>query len=146
MKSVVLLLLLSVALAAGLDQSKPDFSGKWTKILSSPGQAAETFTISQTATTLGVDDAGNRFVHKLDGSESKNVTKEGDVLISTTTWNGDSLVTRTPIRDARAPFVLTVVMRLDGPTLVIQATSTSESTGAITSQETKKYSKTPPKG
>jgi hypothetical protein len=145
MMSVVVPLLLSVALAAGLDQSKPDFSGTWTKMLSPAGQAAETFTISQTATTLRVDDAGNRFVHRLDGSESKNVTKEGDVLISTTTWDGDSLVTRTPIRDARAPFVLTVVMRLEGATLVIHATSTSESTGAITNQETKKYSKTSPK-
>src|SRR4051812_43445674 len=125
-------LLLTVMLGAGWDQTKPDFSGRWTLVSASPGAAVETLTISQTAATLTVDDAGTRWVHKLDGSPSKNVTKQGEDRISTTTWSGDSLVTRTPIRDIPAPFVLATVMRLEGTTLVIEATSTSDATGAIT--------------
>jgi len=52
MTLVVAPLLLSLTLAAGLEQTKPDFSGKWTKIPTSPGEAVETMTISQTADTL----------------------------------------------------------------------------------------------
>src|SRR5215510_8014183 len=141
MTSFVAPLVLSLTLAAGLEQTKPDFSGKWTKIPTSPGEAVETMTISQTAATLTVDDGVMRWVQKLDGSESRNATKQGDVRISTTTWDGDSLVTRTPIRDTPAPFVLTTVTRLEGVTLVIQATSTSEATGAVINQATRRYSK-----
>ena len=39
-------------------------------------------------------------------------------------------MTRTPVRDASPPYVLTTVMRLEGATLVIEATQTSEATGA----------------
>jgi len=99
-------LLLSLTLAAGLEQTKPDFSGKWTKIPTSPGEAVETMTISQTADTLTVETQSPsgviRWVQKLDGSESKNVIKQAKppmeyVQVSTTTWDGDSLVTRTPL-------------------------------------------------
>ena len=55
MMLVVAPLLLSLTLAAGLEQTKPDFSGKWTKIPTSPGEAVETMTISQTADTLTVE-------------------------------------------------------------------------------------------
>ena len=54
MTLVVAPLLLSLTLAAGLEQAKPDFSGTWTKIPSAPGEAVETMTISQTADTLTV--------------------------------------------------------------------------------------------
>jgi predicted secreted protein len=141
MRFVVAPLLLSLTLAAGMEQAKPDFSGTWTKIRTSPGEAVETMTITQTAATLTVDDGVSRWVEKLDGSESKNITKQGEVRISTTTWAGDALVRRTPIRDTPAPFVLTTVTRLEGATLVIQATSTSEATGAVLNQATRRYSK-----
>ena len=80
-----------------------------------------------------------RLVTKLDGSESNNVIKQPNapteyVQVSTTTWDGDSLVTRTPVRDGPVPFVLTKVMRLEGATLVIQATQTIEATGAVLNQ------------
>src|SRR5262245_13233178 len=143
MTLVVAPLLLSVTLAGGLQQAKPDFSGTWTTLPTSAGEAVKTMTISQTAATLTVEDSVVRWVHKLDGSESKNVTKDGAVLISTTTWDGDSLVTRTPIRDARASFVLKIVMRLEQATLVLQATSTSDATGAVTEQATYRFSKKP---
>jgi len=87
-----------------------------------------------------------RWVQKLDGSESKNVIKQAKppmeyVQVSTTTWDGDSLVTRTPVRDASAPYVLTTVTRLEGATLVIQVTQTSEATGAVRNPHTVRYSK-----
>ena len=63
------------------------------------------------------------------------------VQVSTTTWDGDSLVTRTPVRDASAPYVLTTVTRLEGATLVIQVTQTSEATGAVRNPFTVRYSK-----
>ena len=147
---VIAPLVLSLTLAAGLGQTKPDFSGKWTKIPTSPGEAIETMTISQTADTLTVEDSQSpsgviRWVHKLDGSESKNVIKPPNapeyVQASTTTWDGDSLVTHTPVRDAAAPFVLTTVMRLEGTTLVIHATQTSDATGALLNPYTVRYSK-----
>ena len=149
MTVVVAPLLLGLTLAAGLDQAKPDFSGKWTKISTSPREALEMVTISQTADTLTVEEHARmdppnrvaRWIHKLDGSESKNVTPEGTARVSTTTWDGDSLVTRTPIRETAS--VLTTVVRLEGTTLVIQATSAIEATGAVQNQVTKKYSKTP---
>jgi hypothetical protein len=146
MTLIVAPLLLSLTLAAGLEQTKPDFSGKWTKIPSAPGEAVETMTISQTGDTLTVEEQSRsgaiRWVHKLDGSESKNVIKQANppmesVQVSTTTWDGDSLVTRTPA----SPFVLTNVMRLEGATLVIQVTKTSEATGEVLSRQTIRYSK-----
>jgi hypothetical protein len=150
MMRVVAPLLLSLTLAAGLEQTKPDFSGKWTKIPTSPGEAVQTMAISQTADTLTVEETQSpsgviRWVQKLDGSESENVIKPANapeyVQVSTTTWNGDSLVTRTPVRDAAAPFVLTTVMRLEGATLVIHVTQTSEATGAVLNPYTVRYSK-----
>jgi hypothetical protein len=143
---VIAPLLLSLTLAAGLEQTKPDFSGKWTKIPTAPGEAVETMTISQTADTLTVEEQSRsgviRWVQRLDGSQSKNVIKQANppmesVQVSTTTWDGDSLATRTPA----PPFVLTTVMRLEGATLVIQVTKTSEATGEVQSRQTLRYSK-----
>jgi hypothetical protein len=151
MTLVVAPLLLSLTLAAGLEQTKPDFSGKWTKIPTSPGEAVATMIISQTADTLTVEtqsaDGVVRSVQKLDGSESRNVIKQAKppietVRVSTTTWDGDSLVTRIPIPEYHpAPIVFTTVTRLEGATLVIQVTQTSEATGAVQNQHTFRYSK-----
>ena len=149
MMLVVAPLLLSLTLAAGLEQTKPDFSGKWKKIPTSPGEAVETTTISQTPDTLVVETQSPsgviRWVQKLDGSESRNVIKPANapeyVQVSTTVWDGESLVTRTPVRDAAAPYVLTTVMRLEGATLVIQVRQTIEATGAIQNPYTIRYSK-----
>lgn len=146
---VVAPLLLSLAVMAGLEQTKPDFSGTWTKIPTSPGEAVDTMTISQTVDTLTVETRPPsgviRWVQKLDGSESKNVIKLANapeyVQVSTSTWDGDSLVTRTPVRDASGPYVLTTVTRLEGATLVIHVTQTSEATGAVRNPYTVRYSK-----
>jgi hypothetical protein len=133
-----------------VEQTKPDFSGKGTKIPTSPGEPVQPMTISQTADTLTVETQSPsgviRWVQRLDGSESKNVIKRTKppmeyVQVSTTTWDGDSLVTRTPVRETSAPYVLTTVTRLEGTTLVVQVTQTSEATGAVRNPYTVRYSK-----
>lgn len=145
--SLVAPLILCLSLTAGLVQTRPDFSGKWTKIPAPAGEPIQILTITQTQDTLTVDDAGRRWVHKLDGSESKNVTSEGNpprgsVRVSTSRWEGDTLVTLFPIQSGpQGSYLLRVAMSLDGKTLVVRITSTSQATGAVFLEETKRYSK-----
>jgi len=103
-----------------------------------------------TSYTITIEDQSARgvvrWVQKLDGSESRNVIRQAKppmeyVQVSTTTWDGDSLVTRTSERNGSAPFVLTTVARLEGATLVILATQTSEAAGAVQKQYTYRCSK-----
>ena len=139
-------LILCLSLTAGLAQTRPDFSGKWTRIPAAAGEPVEILTIAQTPDTLAVDDAGRRWVHKLDGSESKNVT-EGNApresaQVSTSSWEGDTLVTLFPMQSSpQAPYLLRVAMSLDGPTLVVRITSISQVTNAVFMSETKRYSR-----
>jgi len=145
--SLVAPLILCLSLTAGLAQTRPDFSGKWTRIPAAAGEAVHTFTITQTRDTLTVDDAGRRWVHKLDGSESKHVTTENyppreSVQLSTSSWEGDTLVTVFPIGSGpQGPYLLRVALSLDGRNLVVNATSTIQTTGAVFAKETKRYSK-----
>lgn len=154
MTLVVAPLLLSLTLAAGINQTKPDFSGTWTSIPASPGEPVQTMTISQAADTLTVEaqspDGVTRSVKRLDGSESRNIVKQAKppmatVRVSTTAWDGDSLVTRIPIPEYHpAPIVFTTVMRLEGATLVIEVTQRDEATGAIQNHHTFRYSRSKP--
>jgi hypothetical protein len=145
--SLVAPLILCLSLTAGFAQPRTDFSGKWTKIPAAAGEAVHTFTITQTRDTLTVDDAGRLWVHRLDGSESKHVTTEHyppreSVQLSTSSWEGDTLVTAFPIASSpQGPYLLRVALSLDGKTLVVDATSTSQTTGAVFAKETKRYSK-----
>jgi hypothetical protein len=86
-----------------------------------------------------------RWIHRLDGSENRNVVRQEkgkeSLQVSTSTWDGDTLVTRTPVPDGTPPFMLTTMMRLEGPTLIIEATSKSDATGAVLQQATLRYSK-----
>ena len=133
-------LILCLSLTSGVAQTRPDFSGKWTRIPAAAGQPVETLTITQTQDTLTVDDAGRRWVHKLDGSESKN--RPADPQVSISTWEGDTLVTVFPIESGpQGPYLLKVALSLDGKTLVVNATSTSKATSAVFAKETKRYSK-----
>jgi hypothetical protein len=102
----------------------------------------QTLTLTQTPDTLTVDDGGRRSVHKLDGSESRNMTSEGTPQVSTSTWEGGTLVTTTPFETGpQGSYVLRVAMSLEGKTLLVHATSTSKTTGAVFAEETKRYSK-----
>ena len=140
-------LILCLSLTAGVAQTRPDFSGKWTRIPAAAGEPVEILTVSQTQDTLTVDEGGGRWVQKLDGTESKNVTMEGNppresVRVSTSKWEGDTLVTLSPIQSSpEGPDLLRVVMSLDGKTLVVRITSTSQKTGAVMREETKRYSR-----
>jgi len=138
--SLVVPLILCLSLTAGLAQTRPDFSGKWTRIPAAAGQPAEILTITQTRDTLTIDDAGRRWVHKLDGSQSTDATPEPRV--STSSWEGDRLVTTFPVESGpQGPYLLRVALSLDGNTLVVNATSTSQKTGDVFARETKRYSK-----
>lgn len=139
-------LIVCLSLTAGLVQTRPDFTGKWTRIPAAAGEPIEILTLTQTQDTLTVEDMRGRWVQKLDGTESKHVTMEGkppreSVQVSTSKWEGDALVTLFPIQSSpEGPFLLRVAMSLDGKTLVVRATSTSQ-TGVVIREETKRYSK-----
>jgi len=145
--SLVAPVILCLSLTAGLAQTRPDFSGKWTKIQAAAGEPVETLTIAQTKDSLTVDDAGHRWVHKLDPTGGKVLTTDGSprglsLQVSTSSWEGDTLVTLFPIQDSPdGPYVLRVAVSLDGKTLVVHATSTSPTTNAVLREETKRYSK-----
>ena len=145
--SLVVPLILCLSVTAGFAQTRPDFSGKWTRIPAAAGDAVHIFTITQTRDTLTVDDAGRRWVHKLDGSENRHVATENyppreSVQRSTSSWEGDTFVTVFPIESGpQGPYLLRVALSLDGKTLVVNATSTGQTTGAVLARETKRYSK-----
>ncbi len=144
--SLVASLLLCLSLTPGLVQTRPDFSGKWTRIPAAAGDPVERLTITQTKDTLTVDDAGHRRVHKLGASDGKPATSvnpaEESFQISTSSWEGVTLVTLFPIRTGpEGPYVLRVAVSLEGKTLVVHATSTSDTTKAVFADETKRYSK-----
>jgi hypothetical protein len=145
--SLIAPLIACLSLTAALVQTRPDFTGKWTRIPAATGEPVEILTLTQTPDTLTVEDAGRRWVHKLDGTESRNVTSEGNppresVQVSTSKWEGDTLVTLLPIQSSpEGPYVLRIAMSLDGKTLVVRGTSTNKTTGAVLRDETKRYSK-----
>ena len=144
--NLVARLILCLSLTPGLVQTRPDFSGKWTRIPAVAGEPVQIMTITQTPDTLTVDD-GHRWVHKLDGSQSKNVMTEGNppresIRVSTSKWEGDSLVTLFPDQSSPGgPSLLRVAMALEGKTLVVRITSTSQATGAVLREETMRYTK-----
>jgi hypothetical protein len=86
-----LVVLLGAALAA---QQKPNFSGQWVPV----DREGRRQVVEHTATSLTIGDAsargGQRFVYKLDGSETRNVTPThaGDIVtVSKAWWSGDAL-------------------------------------------------------
>lgn len=138
-------LMIFLSLTVGFTQTRPDFSGTWARTPAVAGEPVEILTITQTRDTLTVDDAGHRWVHTLDGSESKRATTadnpEESVQLATSSWEGDTLVTVFPIQSGpEGPYLLRVAVSLDGKTLVVHATSTSQTTNAVFRQETKRYS------
>jgi hypothetical protein len=144
--SLVAPLILCLSLTPGLAQTRPDFSGTWTKIPAAAGETAAILTITQTKDTLTVDDAGRRSVYKLDPSGGKRVTTDGSaaglpVQGATSSWEGDTLVLVFPIQSSQdGPYILRVAMLLDGKTLVVHAIS-SRTTGVVFAKDTKRYSK-----
>jgi hypothetical protein len=108
---VFLAVLLAIALAMPTlaQAQKPDFSGKWIQDMekSDParggggggGGAAnpQTITITMTATEFTSErttaQGVQKTVYKLDGSESSNAGRGGDVK-SKTVWDGNKLVTK----------------------------------------------------
>ena len=106
---VFLALLLAVALAVPsiAQAQKPDFSGKWIQDMekSDPAPAGrgggaanpQTITITMTAAEFTMErttgQGVQKTVYKLDGSESSNAGRGGDIK-SKTVWDGNKLVTK----------------------------------------------------
>jgi hypothetical protein len=103
-------------------QSRPDFSGMWTrdsaKSDSAPqGGGSNSHTIKQTATEIAVTIAGRggpeTSIYKLDGSESTNQAQspEGSLTVKgTARWEGASLVIETR-REIRGITIMTKEVR-----------------------------------
>ena len=108
-KFVFLAVILAVALAVPTlaQAQKPDFSGKWIQDMekSDPAPAGrgggaanpQTITITMTAAEFTMErttgQGVQKTVYKLDGSESSNAGRGGDVK-SKTVWDGNKLVTK----------------------------------------------------
>ena len=109
-KFVFFAILLTVALAVPSfvqAQAKPDFSGTWIQDMekSDPAPAGrgggaanpQTITITMTATEFTSErttgQGVQKTVYKLDGSESSNAGRGGDIK-SKTVWDGNKLVTK----------------------------------------------------
>jgi hypothetical protein len=108
---------------------KADFSGTWTP---DPAPAADAgggrgmgggpMTVKQTATELSVESAGRggqqmTRVYKLDGSESKITTGQGEA-VSTAKWDGNKLVITTKFGENTN----TQTWSLDGGVLTVERT------------------------
>lgn len=81
---VVVPLILCLSLTSGLAQTRPDCSGKWTKIPPAAGESAETLAITQTPDTVTVHDATGQWVHKLDGPEGPSLLRVAMSLLGKT--------------------------------------------------------------
>jgi hypothetical protein len=136
-------------------QSKPNFTGKWTQSDPDPAAAAgggrgrggfggwgTTPVITQDATTLTVEyTAGaqnptpQKFVIKLDGSESKNTSTRGGQTteqISKAAWDGNKLVVTTVAEFQGNKFETKREIWLEGGNLIVQTTLPSFQGGAPT--------------
>jgi hypothetical protein len=146
--SIALVLCLPL-LAAAMAQSRPDFSGKWTSVRTTADEPLVTITIAQNAETLAMDSPSPwgmlRYVYKLDGSESKNVTVQGSpprevTNISSAAWDGASLVIRTAGKsNSQGPFTIQSTLSLDGDTLMLRTTQISETTRTVLQEIKTKY-------
>jgi hypothetical protein len=121
-------------------QSRPDFSGTWTRVADKSDPAPQgrggssSHTIKQTATEIAVTIAGRggpeTSIYRLDGPASTNQTQspEGPLTVTgTARWDGASLVIETT-REIRGMIITTREVRtLDttGKEMTIEATTQS---------------------
>ncbi len=109
-----------------------------------PKQLPDAFVMQKGSMTASVSCGPMHSAGNADSSPVEKCSQRKSAALirrSRRSGNGDSLVTRTPVRDGSAPYVLTTVTRLEGATLVIQVTQTSEATGAVRNPYTVRYSK-----
>jgi hypothetical protein len=122
----------------GASQSKPDFSGTWTRtdVTTTP---PETMVITQDATTMMVAYRGGqtepqRFVLKLDGSPS-SVTIRGPQMqdterIAKAAWEGDRLVMSFDVSSAKdGPSTIKTTWSLDAGSLGMEIAQVNQTTG-----------------
>jgi len=136
-------------------QAKANFAGKWQQTDPDPAAATggggrgggrggwgQTPSITQDATTLTVEYPGfgqnataQKFVVKLDGSDSKNSQTFGANTmesISKATWEGSKLVITTTQEFNGTKIETKRVLAMEGANLVIETTSPGRQGGAAT--------------
>jgi len=151
-------------------QGKPNFAGKWTQFDPDPAAAAAggggrgrggmmgggwgtTPSITQDATSLTVEYAGGgqnptpqKFVIKLDGTESKNAARGGEST-SKATWEGSKLVitTTTPFNNPQSGEAMKIETKrelsLDASGNLVIVSTTSGMGNAAPTPVTMKYKK-----
>ena len=88
---------MGLAWSAGvLAQEKPNFSGRWVSVPPSSGEQLVTHDLKANTLTLqhGSEGDGHKLVHKLDGTEHRNVlASHGSeiVILSKAQWTGNQL-------------------------------------------------------
>jgi hypothetical protein len=128
---------------SGFALGKPDFSGTWSLDAaksdmghgrsSAPAATKVTIVIKQTpallTTTRNVGKGTETATHKLDGSESINMSPSGQVIRSNTRWEGSTLVTKSVMSTAQGTSESTFVRSLssDGKVLTIETTMKTSS-------------------
>jgi hypothetical protein len=146
-RAVILLSLM----ATTLGQARPDFSGKWTETGVATGEVPTVMTVTQDANAITVDvpsrTATLRWIFKLDGSESKNVTIQGNTpspveQVSTAAWEGNRLVISTRAGSNReGPSTIRQQWALQAGNLIITTTQVSQTTGATLRESKQTFSK-----
>jgi hypothetical protein len=135
----------------GVGQARPDFTGKWTTTGEKAGAPVETMTVTQSGELLTVETPSPtgtlRWTFKLDGSEHKNVTIQGNppreiVDITTATWEGSSLVVRSSGRSNKeGGYAIKSVWSVSGNSLVVHTVQTSAKDGSVQRDFKTTYSK-----
>src|SRR6266576_3309221 len=118
----------SICLTVSPAQTRPDFSGTWTKVRNSAEEPAETITVSQNGDILIVERSLPsskivRLFYKLNGSQNRNAYVQGHpprevVELTTVSWHDNSLVFSSSGRSNEdGSFVIRSTWSLDGNTL-----------------------------
>ena len=149
---ILVVIAVAVCLSTSAPQSRPDFSGAWSKVRASAEEPVEMMTVSQNGDTLIVERTVPsskivRLFYKLNGSENRNAYVQGHpprevVELSTVSWRDNSLVfTSSGRSNEDGAVVIRATWSLDGGTLVIHTVETSQTYLEVLRESAVRYSK-----
>jgi hypothetical protein len=146
-KAIAVVVTIAALSGLAFAQAKPNFSGKWTETGAAAGETPMVLTVQQDAATLTVQwsPAPDRFVVKLDGSASKNITTQSDgrgiESVATAKWDGDRLLISIPGRsNGDGPYVATTTWSLSDGKLTVRETIVTQA-GSSLRDYTRTYSR-----
>lgn len=131
------LLMLATVLAASTSagaQSRADFSGAWALDAAKSDPSARdlgpvTVVIAQSPTGMSVQtkrgESTRTVTYRLDGSVASNRMPNGDMVLSTSHWDGAALVTESRGALGESVVVTREVRRLDGNEMTVEAIASS---------------------